>query len=383
MSEPLITLRNVSQTFGSKKGDLKAVDDVSLSVGPGEVLCLVGESGCGKTTTARMAAGLAKPTAGTVEFQGRDIWSMSKSEFAEYRTAVQYVHQDPYASLNPIRDIHKTLASPLRKHGVARNRKEGWDKAAALLEQVDLTPAEAYLPKFPHQLSGGQRQRVSVARALTLDPKLIIADESTSMLDVSIRIGMLNMLGRLRDELNVGFLFITHDLAIAKYFGWQGRIAVMYLGRVVEFGPTPQVINNPQHPYTKALLDAVPEPDPDLTRTKKAGGGLRSSEIPSLAMLPTGCSFHPRCPLFEADTCDAHRPELQGLDAGREVSCHVVGRAATTPEPTAEAGTVPEPTAQAGSVPEPTAQAGSVPGPAVQAGSTPVIPQPRDGEETE
>ena len=336
--EPLITLRGVSQTFKSKKGSLKAVDDVDLSVGPGEVLCLVGESGCGKTTTARMAAGLAKPSHGSVEFEGRDIWSMSKREFAAYRKSVQYVHQDPYASLNPIRDVHRTLATPLRKHGLAKGRKDGWEQSAKLLEQVDLVPAESYLPKFPHQLSGGQRQRVSVARALSLNPKLIIADESTSMLDVSIRIGMLNMLGRLRDDLGVGFLFITHDLAIAKYFGWHGRIAVMYLGRVVEFGPTPQVINDPQHPYTRALLDAVPEPDPDLTRTKKAGGGLRSSEIPSLADLPTGCSFHPRCPLHEADTCDVLRPELEAVSADREVSCHVVGRASPLHVPSPRTG---------------------------------------------
>ncbi|MEV0646602.1 ABC transporter ATP-binding protein [Phytomonospora sp. NPDC050363] len=336
--EPLITLRGVSQSFKTRKGDLQAVDNVDLSVGPGEVLCLVGESGCGKTTTARMAAGLARPSAGLVEYQGRDIWSMSKREFTDYRKSVQYVHQDPYASLNPIRDIHRTLATPLKKHGVAKGRKDGWQQAAKLLEQVDLSPAESYLPKFPHQLSGGQRQRVAVARALSLNPKLIIADEATSMLDVSIRIGMLNMLGRLRDDLGVGFLFITHDLAIAKYFGWHGRIAVMYLGRVVEFGPTPQVINDPQHPYTKALLDAVPEPDPDLTRTKKAGGGLRSSEIPSLADLPSGCSFHPRCPLFEADTCDVLRPELETVATDREVSCHVVGGASPLHVPRARSG---------------------------------------------
>ncbi len=330
---PLISLTGVSQTFRSKKGDVPAVDDVDISVGPGEVLCLVGESGCGKTTSARMAAGLAKPTAGTVEFEGKDIWSMSSDEFVNFRKSVQYVHQDPYASLNPIRTIHKTLSAPLLKHGVAKNRGEGWTQSAELLRRVDLTPPESYLSKFPHQLSGGQRQRVAVARALTLNPKLIIADESTSMLDVSIRVGMLNMLGRLRDDLGVGFLFITHDLAIAKYFGWRGKIAVMYLGRVVELGDTPDVINNPQHPYTKALLDAVPEPDPDLTATKKAGGGLRSAEIPSLRDLPPGCTFHPRCPLFEEGICDTEVPELTALDARRQVRCHVVARRSTVKAP--------------------------------------------------
>ncbi|HLT61934.1 MAG TPA: ABC transporter ATP-binding protein [Microlunatus sp.] len=314
---PLIRLAGVSQTFQTKRGEVPAVRDVNFEVNPGEVLCLVGESGCGKTTSARMAAGLNKPTAGTVEFNGTDIWSMDRDAFTRFRRSVQYVHQDPYASLNPIRSIGRTLTAPLLKHRIAKNSAQAHQLAGELLERVDLRPADAYLSKFPHQLSGGQRQRVAVARALTLDPKLIIADESTSMLDVSIRVGMLNMLGRLRDELDVGFLFITHDLAIAKYFGWSGRIAVMYLGRIVEFGRTPDVINNPQHPYTRALLNAVPEPDPELTKSKLPGGGLRSAEIPSLRDLPSGCTFHPRCPLFEEGTCEVTEPQLVTIDLDR------------------------------------------------------------------
>lgn len=325
---PLMQLQNVSQIFQVKKSERPAVRDVTLTVNAGEVLCLVGESGCGKTTTARMAAALNKPTRGTVSYNGDDVWSMDKERFADFRRSVQYVHQDPYASLNPIRSVYKTLAAPLRKHGLVKNGKEAWERAAELLRRVDLTPPENYLTKFPHQLSGGQRQRVSVARSLALDPKLIIADEATSMLDVSIRVGMLNMLGRLRDELGVGFMFITHDLAIAKYFGWDGRTAVMYLGRVVEYGPTPQVINNPQHPYTRALLNAVPEPDPEVAAKKLPGGGLRSADIPSLAALPSGCTFHPRCPLYEEGLCDVIPPELTPVDSNREVSCHVVAREA-------------------------------------------------------
>jgi len=322
--EPLIKLTGVSQVFKTKRGLVPAVDQVDMSVGPGQVLCIVGESGCGKTTTARMAAGLTKPTGGTVAYRGKDIWSMSSEEFVRFRRDVQYVHQDPYASLNPIRSVRDTLVAPLRRHRLAKNATEGWDQAAELLRRVDLVPAESFLTKFPHQLSGGQRQRVSIARALSLSPKLIIADESTSMLDVSIRVGMLNMLGRLRDDLGVGFLFITHDLAIAKYFGWDGRTAVMYLGRVVEFGPTPEVINNPKHPYTQALLNAVPEPDPDLTKKKLPGGGLRSAEIPSLRALPSGCTFHPRCPRFEPGLCEVTEPQLVPLTPDRSVSCHVV-----------------------------------------------------------
>ncbi|NOL39311.1 ABC transporter ATP-binding protein [Kribbella sandramycini] len=320
-----MTLSGVSQVFDTKAGPIRAVDHANLSVNPGEVLCLVGESGSGKTTAARMAAGLTRPSGGEVKYDGTDIWSLNKKDFSTFRRSVQYVHQDPYASLNPTRTIQQTLTAPLLKHGVVKGAKAAADRAAELLTKVDLTPPENYLPKYPHQLSGGQRQRVAVARALTLDPKLIIADESTSMLDVSIRISVLAMLGRLRDELGVGFLFITHDLAIAKYFGWRGKTAVMYLGRIVEFGPTPKIINAPTHPYTRALIEAIPEPDPDLTRTKSAGS-LRSLEIPSLANLPSGCAFHPRCGRFEPGLCDGEVPELVGVRAGQSAACHVVAR---------------------------------------------------------
>jgi len=323
--KPLMTLDGASQVFQTKAGPIKAVDEINLSINPGEVLCLVGESGSGKTTAARMAAGLAHPSSGHVTFDGNDIWSLKKRDFATYRRSVQYVHQDPYASLNPTRTILQTISAPLLKHGVVKGKRAAILKAAELLEKVDLTPPENFLAKYPHQLSGGQRQRVAVARALTLDPKIIIADESTSMLDVSIRISVLAMLGRLRDELGVGFLFITHDLAIAKYFGWHGKTAVMYLGRIVEFGPTPKIINAPTHPYTKALIDAIPEPDPDLTRTKGAGS-LRSLEIPSLADLPPGCTFHPRCPLFEGGLCDGEVPNLVEIRPGQSAACHVVAR---------------------------------------------------------
>lgn len=267
--QPLLALENVTRVFRTRAGLVRAVDDVTLHLDAGQVLCLVGESGSGKTTTARIAAGLTTPTGGSVRFDGADIHRLRGGEFTAFRRAVQYVHQDPYASLNPIRDIFATIAAPLRRHRLVRGRAEAWQRACELLAAVDLTPPEQYLRKFPHQLSGGQRQRVSVARALTLGPRLIIADEAASMLDVSIRVSLLNLLMRLRDELGVAFLFITHDLAIAKYFGWQGITAVMHRGRVVESGPTPQVINEPRHEYTRALLEAVPEPDPDLARRKR------------------------------------------------------------------------------------------------------------------
>jgi peptide/nickel transport system ATP-binding protein len=250
---------------------------------------------------------------------------MDHNEFRTYRQAVQYIHQDPYASLNPVHSVADTLTTPLLHHGIVRGRSDAIRRASDLLALVDLTPPENFLFKYPHQLSGGQRQRVSVARALTLHPKLIAADEATSMLDVSIRVSLLNTLKRLSKDLGVGFLFITHDLAIAKYFAWFGHIAVMYLGRVVEFGPTPAIINSPRHPYTRALLNAIPEPDPDLTRERERVP-LRSVDIASLLHVPPGCSFHPRCPLFEQGLCDSLRPDLSAIEGRRAVACHVVAR---------------------------------------------------------
>jgi peptide/nickel transport system ATP-binding protein len=194
-----------------------------------------------------------------------------------------------------------------------------------LLELVDLTPPDDFIAKYPHELSGGQRQRVSIARALTVDPRFIVADEAVSMVDVSIRISLLNVLLRLREQLGVGFLFITHDLALAKYFAQGGRIGVMYLGRMVELAPTERLIAEPEHPYTRALLAAIPEADPDVTRHKERFE-LRSMEVPSLLNLPPGCTFHPRCPLFEQGLCDRLRPELVDIGEHREVACHVVAR---------------------------------------------------------
>lgn len=335
VATPLMTLTSVTQTFHTKAGPINAVDNIDIEINAGEVLCVVGESGSGKTTAARMAAGLAKPSKGTVAFGGKDIWSMDKEEFKTFRRAVQYIHQDPYASLNPTKSIQQMLTAPLKVHHLAKGKREAVRRAAELLTEVDLTPPGNYLSKFPHQLSGGQRQRASVARALTLGPKIMIADESTSMLDVSIRISMLEMLGKLRDDLGVGFLFITHDLAIAKYFGWQGKTAVMYLGRIVEFGPTPQIINDPQHFYTKALIEAVPEPDPDLTRSK-GSGSLRSMDIPSLTDLPSGCTFHPRCGAFEEGLCDVTVPKLELLSPGHAAACLVAQRDHATATPAAQ-----------------------------------------------
>src|SRR5919202_3970180 len=341
MGLALIELDHVSRTFTTPRGTVKAVDDVSLSVLPGDVLCLVGESGCGKTTTGKIATGLVRPTAGRVLFEGRDIGRLPRNEFKRYRKAVQIVHQDPYASLNPIHTVYQTLSAPLVHHGLVHGRAAALERIMELLTIVELTPPRDFLEKYPHQLSGGQRQRVSVARALTLSPRLIVADEAVSMVDVSIRVSLLNMLLRLRDELGVTFILITHDLAVAKHFAaGNGRIGVMYLGRIVEIGPATQLIHDPLHPYTRALLTAVPEADPDLTRNKEKVK-LRSMDVPSLLQLPGGCTFHPRCPLFEEGLCDVVRPELVVVGEQCATACHVVARERAGTIATRAAGATP------------------------------------------
>jgi oligopeptide/dipeptide ABC transporter ATP-binding protein len=323
-----LTLEGITQSFRQGHTEVHAVQDVSLSLGERDIVCLVGESGCGKSTTGRMAAGLLRPTGGRVLYDGQDITQLRGKAHADFRRAVQMVHQDPYASLNPVLTIYQAMSAPLLKHGFAKNHAEARRRAVELLELTDLTPAAEILDKYPHQLSGGQRQRVSVARALTVNPRFIIADEAVSMVDVSIRASLLNMLVRLNKQLGVSFLFITHDLALARYFALGGRIAVMYLGRIVELGPTEQVIHAPTHPYTQALLSAIPEADPDITRSKQRVA-LRSYEIPSLTALPPGCTFHPRCPVWVAGLCDRVRPELTLLPDGRETACHVAVEGAT------------------------------------------------------
>jgi oligopeptide/dipeptide ABC transporter ATP-binding protein len=319
--QPLVELRHVHRRFLKNRQVIPVIQDVSLSVYAREILCIVGESGCGKTTTGKMIAGLLDQSSGDILVKGRPLHGYTGSEGASLRRSLQIVHQDPFASLNPSHTVEQILSFPLRRHRLVESRATLRRRIWELLTMVNLTPPGDIVNKYPHELSGGQRQRVSIARALTVKPQLIVADEAVSMVDVSIRIDIMKMLHRLRGELNLAIVFITHDLALAKYFAWKGRVAVMYLGRIVEIGPTPDVIGSPAHPYTRALISAVPEADPEKTRHKELPS-LRSDEIPRLTAIPSGCAFHPRCPFFQPDICDGEVPKLKPLNEGKQlVAC--------------------------------------------------------------
>ncbi len=325
MTTPIISLRNVTREFTVKRQTVKAVDDVSLDIAPGEVVCLVGESGCGKTTTGKMVAGLLATSGGSIHFKGRDIRELKGDDWKQYRLGVQLIHQDPYASLNSAQTIYQILSAPLLRHGLVKGEAGARARATELMELVNLTPASDLLVKYPHQLSGGQRQRVSIARALTVNPSFLVADEAVASVDMSIRISLLNTLTALKRKMGLGVLFITHDLALAKFFAWEGRIGVMYLGRMVELAPARELIDHPQHPYTRALLSAIPEPELEgVTRRERIQ--LRSEDIPSLFNLPPGCAFHPRCPAFEGGACETDVPQLKRFADGTEVACHPVAR---------------------------------------------------------
>jgi peptide/nickel transport system ATP-binding protein len=283
-------LRRGFFSVGEEAPKVKAVDDVNFEMREGEILGLVGESGCGKTTTGRLLTRLEDPTDGFVFFQGRDIARLEGEDLKVFRRNIQMVFQDPYESLNPRTTVLQTVMEPLINHNIGDSFEARADAVVKALEDAGLAPAKEYLNRFPHELSGGQRQRVSIARALVINPKVIVADEPVSMLDVSIRAGVLNLMLDLRDKYNIPYLFITHDIAVARYV--SDRLGVMYLGRVVELAETEEAISRPLHPYTQALLSAVPVPDPK----HKHGRITIKGEIPSAIAVPLGCRFRPRCP---------------------------------------------------------------------------------------
>jgi oligopeptide/dipeptide ABC transporter ATP-binding protein len=300
--------------FSGVKAFIKAVDGISIEVKKGEVFAVVGESGCGKTTLARMIVRLEEPTDGEIWFDGIEISSMPQHEFRQYRTRIQMIFQDPYGSLNSSMRIGDIVAEPLRIQGVYTSVEDELRKVKESLENVGMTPAEDFIDRYPHELSGGQRQRVAIAAALALDPDVLIADEPVSMLDVSMRGQILKLLLELRERMGITILFITHNLAVAKQMA--DRIAVTYLGRVVETGDAKQIIDEPNHPYTKALVSVVPVPDPVAKREKI----LLTGETPNPIKMPSGCRFHPRCPFAKA-SCSQVEPELKLHPDGRMVAC--------------------------------------------------------------
>ncbi len=298
--------------FGAKDRFVHAVDGVSFQVGHGEVLALVGESGCGKSTLALTLMGLEKPTSGDILFEGDSLASQNSRGLKTWRRHIQMVFQDPYESLNPLMTIGDIVAEPLVVHGIAPNREEREARVIRALEDSGLKPATEYLHRLPHELSGGQRQRVVIAGALVLEPTVLLADEPVSMLDVSIRAEILNLLADLRQKRGISILFITHDMGTIAHFA--DRIAVMYLGRIVEIGQTLEVLSNPQHPYTKALLSVVPVPNPRLRRERI----ILQGETPNPIDLPSGCRFHPRCPVaFEQ--CPVVDPRLLSIGDQDEI----------------------------------------------------------------
>lgn len=325
MGEYLLEIEDLKTHFPVRRAawsrkpaeSVKAVDGVTLRLHPGEVLGLVGESGCGKSTLARSVVRLAPPTAGRVLFEGRDLAALGARALRRVRPRLQMVFQDPYASLNPRHTVHDALAEPMLAHGLAP-RKGVTAHVAALMEQVGLAPR--YMRQYPHEFSGGQRQRIAIARALALRPKLILADEPVSALDVSVQAQILNLLRRLTADFGLTMMLISHDLAVVRHM--SRRIAVMYLGRIVEIGPAGRVLSRPLHPYTRALVSAIPLPDPDRERERRRI--LLPGDPPSPLHPPVGCPFHPRCP-YAQPQCSQNVPSLTEPEPGHEAACLRLG----------------------------------------------------------
>lgn len=290
-----------------------AVSDVSLTIYEGETLALVGESGCGKSTLGRLLLRLLEPTAGQILFEGENITSMSAKELLAIRKKMQIIFQDPYASLNPRMTVEQIIGEPLSTHKVYRTKAEIKERIIELMEEVGI-PQQS-LKRYPHQFSGGQRQRIGIARAIALNPKLIICDEPVSALDVSIQSQVLNLLHDLQEEYHLTYLFISHDLSVVRHIA--NRVCVMFLGKICEIGDADEIFNKPMHPYTKFLLEAVPRPNPELRKENKE---LLTGEIPSPVSLPSGCRFHTRCP-YATMHCKISPPEMREI-GGRQVACN-------------------------------------------------------------
>lgn len=309
---------DVANFFGKKAhGVVHAVSDVSLKIYEGETFSLVGESGCGKSTLGRLLLDLIPPTSGSVLFEGADLTKLGQGDLRKMRQKMQIIFQDPYASLNPRMKVFDIIAEPLRTHKVFKTKEELENRVKELMDTVGIRPEAA--SRFPHQFSGGQRQRIGIARAIALNPKFIVCDEPVSALDVSIQSQILNLLCDLQKQKGLTYLFISHDLGVVRYI--SSRVCVMFLGKICEIGNSEEIYTRPLHPYTKFLIDAVPQPDPTLRNKERT---LLTGEIPSPVNPPSGCRFHTRCP-FADKMCAKKEPELREFD-GRLVACHFPGK---------------------------------------------------------
>jgi oligopeptide transport system ATP-binding protein len=318
---PLLEVKNLKKYFPIRGGlfsreiaRVHAVDDVSFTIQKGETLGLVGESGCGKSTTGRCILRLIEPTSGEVTFEGQNVTALDKRSLRHLRRDMQIIFQDPYASLNPRMTVGSIVGEAIVIHKLAKTRKEREERVIHLLETVGLS--SDHLRRYPHEFSGGQRQRIGIARALAVSPKLIVADEPVSALDVSIQAQVINLLEDLQKQFNLTYLFIAHDLSVVEHI--STRVAVMYLGKIVEIAPAKELYNNPKHPYTEALLSAVPIPDPAVKRKRI----LLEGDVPSPINPPSGCRFHTRCPV-RVPACSEHEQVLKQISPGHWVACQV------------------------------------------------------------
>ncbi|MEM0026461.1 MAG: ABC transporter ATP-binding protein [Ignisphaera sp.] len=320
---PLISAKNIVMTFSIRKGlkriYFNAVDNVSIDVNEGEVVGLIGESGSGKTTLGKITLDLLKPTKGEVLYQGINIRKMNKQQYKKYRINAQYIPQDPYASLNPYRRVIDLLLDIVKYHKLVPTDKEALEMVKDVMARVGLTPPERYLDKYPFQLSGGERQRLSIAKAIVLNPRYIVADEPVTMLDASLKAGVMKTLKNNVKDIGASLLFITHEITLLQFFGPQTRVYVMYLGEILEHGRLNDLITKPLHPYTKALLDAIPLPDPTMRESRKVS---ITGQIPSPINKPSGCPLHPRCP-YAKPICRTEKPQLKNIEKDHFVACHL------------------------------------------------------------